>query len=29
LLGGIGERDQQKIARVLRELVRPFDLEKH
>jgi DNA-binding MarR family transcriptional regulator len=29
LLGGIGERDQQKIARALRELVRPFDLEKH
>src|SRR3954464_9698678 len=29
LLGTISERDQQKIARVLRELVRPFDLEKH
>jgi DNA-binding MarR family transcriptional regulator len=29
LLGGLSERDQQKIARVLRELVRPFDLEKH
>ena len=29
LLGTISERDQAKIARVLRELVRPFDLEKH
>jgi DNA-binding MarR family transcriptional regulator len=29
LLGSISERDQQKIARVLRELVGPFDLEKH
>jgi DNA-binding MarR family transcriptional regulator len=29
LLGSLSERDQQKIARVLRELVRPFDLEKH
>jgi DNA-binding MarR family transcriptional regulator len=29
LLGGLSERDQQKIARALRELVRPFDLEKH
>ena len=29
LLGGLSDRDQQKIARVLRELVRPFDLEKH
>src|SRR3954471_7957677 len=29
LVGTISERDQQKIARVLRELVRPFDLEKH
>lgn len=28
LLGSLSERDQQKIARVLRELVRPFDLEK-
>jgi DNA-binding MarR family transcriptional regulator len=29
LLGSISDRDQAKIARVLRELVRPFDLEKH
>ncbi len=29
LLGGISERDQQKIARVLRELVSPFDEESH
>jgi DNA-binding MarR family transcriptional regulator len=29
LLGGLSDRDQQKIARVLRELVRPFDLERH
>jgi DNA-binding MarR family transcriptional regulator len=29
LLSTISERDQQKIARVLRELVRPFDLEKN
>jgi DNA-binding MarR family transcriptional regulator len=29
LLGGISERDQQKIARVLRELVGPFDQESH
>jgi DNA-binding MarR family transcriptional regulator len=29
LLGSISERDQAKIARVLRELVGPFDLEKH
>jgi DNA-binding MarR family transcriptional regulator len=29
LLGSLSERDQQRIARVLRELVRPFDLEKH
>jgi DNA-binding MarR family transcriptional regulator len=29
LLGTISERDQAKIAAVLRELVRPFDLEKH
>jgi DNA-binding MarR family transcriptional regulator len=29
LLGGLSDRDQQKIARALRELVRPFDLEKH
>lgn len=29
LLGSLSDRDQQKIARVLRELVRPFDLEKH
>jgi DNA-binding MarR family transcriptional regulator len=29
LLGGISERDQQKIARVLRELVGPFDQETH
>jgi len=29
LLGTISELDQAKIARVLRELVRPFDLEKH
>jgi DNA-binding MarR family transcriptional regulator len=29
LLGSLSARDQQKIARVLRELVRPFDLEKH
>jgi DNA-binding MarR family transcriptional regulator len=28
LLGSISERDQAKIARVLRELVGPFDLEK-
>jgi DNA-binding MarR family transcriptional regulator len=28
LLGSLSERDQQRIARVLRELVRPFDLEK-
>jgi hypothetical protein len=27
LLGGLSDRDQQKIARALRELVRPFDLE--
>jgi DNA-binding MarR family transcriptional regulator len=29
LLGTISDRDQAKIARVLRELVRPFDLEKN
>ncbi|QNE18642.1 MarR family transcriptional regulator [Kribbella qitaiheensis] len=29
LLGAISERDQQKIARVLRELVGPFDQESH
>ncbi|GAA2838343.1 MarR family winged helix-turn-helix transcriptional regulator [Kribbella solani] len=29
LLGSLSERDQQRIARVLRELVRPFDQEKH
>jgi DNA-binding MarR family transcriptional regulator len=29
LLGGISDRDQQKIARVLRELVAPFDEETH
>jgi DNA-binding MarR family transcriptional regulator len=29
LLGSISERDQAKIARVLRELVGPFDVEKH
>lgn len=29
LLGSLSERDQQRIARVLRDLVRPFDLEKH
>ena len=29
LLGGLSDGDQQEIARVLRELVRPFDLEKH
>jgi DNA-binding MarR family transcriptional regulator len=29
LLGSISERDQAKIARVLRELVGPFDIEKH
>ncbi|TDU91327.1 MarR family transcriptional regulator [Kribbella voronezhensis] len=29
LLGSISERDQQKIARVLRELVGPFDQENH
>jgi DNA-binding MarR family transcriptional regulator len=29
LLGGLSGGDQQKIARALRELVRPFDLEKH
>ncbi|MEV8375269.1 MarR family transcriptional regulator [Kribbella sp. NPDC056861] len=29
LLGSISERDQAKIARVLRELVGPFDQEKH
>jgi DNA-binding MarR family transcriptional regulator len=29
LLGSISERDQAKIARVLRELVGPFDVENH
>lgn len=29
LLGGLSDGDQQKIARALRELVRPFDLERH
>jgi hypothetical protein len=29
LLGSISERDQARIARVLRELVGPFDQEKH
>ncbi|GAA1581002.1 MarR family transcriptional regulator TamR [Kribbella hippodromi] len=29
LLGSLSERDQLRIARVLRELVRPFDQEKH
>ncbi|WP_130384275.1 MarR family transcriptional regulator [Kribbella sp. VKM Ac-2569] len=29
LLGGLSDGDQQRIARALRELVRPFDLEKH
>lgn len=29
LLATISERDQAKIARILRDLVRPFDLEKH
>ena len=29
LLGGLSDGDQAKIARALRELVRPFDLEKH
>ncbi|GAA0609151.1 MarR family transcriptional regulator [Kribbella sandramycini] len=29
LLGSISEQDQSHIAQVLRELVRPFDLEKH
>jgi DNA-binding MarR family transcriptional regulator len=29
LLGGLSDGDQQQIARALRDLVRPFDLEKH
>ncbi len=29
LLGSISVRDQTRIAQILRELVRPFDLEKH
>lgn len=29
LLGSISARDQTRIAQILRELVRPFDLEKH